>query len=267
MTETLALFRETGRAHSIGVGFVHKNGRVIDVLLDAVTSYDLKGERIALAALRDRGDLEQWKWATSSIKTLQSLDAVQRYISLTLAATGSDEVPQLEPQSSGSLRESLELATEDLIVLIDDITDHLRQLTEIEEQRFHDEQNSRQVLFTVADTIRVALAGITGPASPCRYKTSTQDWCDTALKGSSCSLGHVVSDSLFGAPGWYCRTRSRRSAGFARLLRVSDVLGNCHNIPGQHRRFFTFLISKVIPLRIWGSFALRTSYPLFKATL
>ena len=57
-----------------------------------------------------------------------------------------------------SLRESLELEIEDLIVLIDDIMDHLRQLTEIEEQRFHDEQNSRQVLFTVADTIRLALA-------------------------------------------------------------------------------------------------------------
>lgn len=155
---TLSLFRETGRAHSIAYSFVHKNGRVIDVLLDAVTSYDLKGERITLAALRDRGDLEQWKWATSSIKTLQSLDAVQRYIRLTLSATGSDEVAQLEPQSSGSLRESLELATEDLIVLTDDITDHLRQLTEIEKQRFHDEQNSRQVLFTLADTIRVALA-------------------------------------------------------------------------------------------------------------
>ena len=158
LAETLSLFRETGRAHSIGCSFVHKNGWVIDVLLDAVTSYDLNGERIGLAALRDRGDLEQWKWATSSIKTLQSLDAVQRYIYLTLSAAGSDEVPQLEPQSSRGLQESLELATEDLIVLIDDITDHLRQLTEVEEQRFHDEQNSRQVLFTVADTIRVALA-------------------------------------------------------------------------------------------------------------
>lgn len=158
LAETLSLFRETGRAYSIGYSFVHKNGPVIDVLLDAVTSYDLKGERITLAALRDRGDLEQWKWATSTTKTLQSLDAVQRYINLTRSATGSDEFPQLEPQSSVSLRESLELEIEDLIVLIDDIMDHLRQLTEIEEQRFHDEQNSRQVLFTVADTIRLALA-------------------------------------------------------------------------------------------------------------
>ena len=158
LAETLSLFWETGRAHSIGYSFIHKNGRVIDVLLDAATSYDPQGGRITLAALRDRGDLEQWKWATSSIKTIQRLDEVQRYIVLTLSAGGSDEVPQLEPQGLESLQESLELATEELIVLINDITDHLRQLTEIEEQRFHDEQNSRQVLFTVADTIRLALA-------------------------------------------------------------------------------------------------------------
>ena len=158
LAETLSLFRETGRAHSIGYSFVHKNGRVIDVLLDAVTSYDLKGERITLAALRDRGDLEQWKWSTSSINTLQSLDAVQRYICLTLSAGGADEVPQLEPQDLESLQESLESAKQELTVVIEDFTDHLRQLTEIAEQRFHDEQNSRQVLFTVADTIRVALA-------------------------------------------------------------------------------------------------------------
>lgn len=156
--ETLALFWETGRAHNIGYSFVHKNGRVIDVLLDAVTSYDLQGGHITLAALRDRSDLEQWKWASSSIKTIHRLDEVQRYLYLTMSAGGPPDILQVEPRDQEDLQELLKSATEELLVLIDDITDHLRQLTEMEEQRFHDEQNSRQVLFTVADTIRLALA-------------------------------------------------------------------------------------------------------------
>lgn len=161
LAEGLSLFRETGRAHRIGCSVVHRNGRVLDMLLDAVTSYDLQGERITLAALRDRGGLEQWRWAASSIKTLRALDQVQRSLDRSLSAgdpAGSPATSESEPQDPGSQRESLEVATEELMVLTDDLLVHLRQQTETEEQRFHDEQNSRQVLFTVADTIRIALA-------------------------------------------------------------------------------------------------------------
>ena len=57
LTETIPLFWRTGSAHSIGYQLVRKDGRVIDVLLDAEVIPGAPGTPTSIAAVYDGSSL------------------------------------------------------------------------------------------------------------------------------------------------------------------------------------------------------------------
>lgn len=167
ISDTLPLFWEVGRAYSIGYGLVRKNGRVLDLLLDAETSYDLQGGRITLAALRIFDDLVQWRQAALTINALQGLVLVHKGLGRILT---EDKVSAtLEPDEQArdleaAQMEGAPLLPWELVAVTQGIVSNLRALEDLEEQQVNEIQNLRQKLFLLADTIEATLSELTSTA-------------------------------------------------------------------------------------------------------
>ena len=80
MSETLPLFWRTGSARSIGYEMVRKDGRVLDVLLDAGLDTDSAGNRRTLAALRESHRQTGWQYPLAILHGLLGLARVRRTI-------------------------------------------------------------------------------------------------------------------------------------------------------------------------------------------
>ncbi len=77
VNDTLPLFWRVGSARSVGYQFVRKDGRVIDVLLDADVSRDERGQLVTLAVLRDNHDLVQWRQASAILTAIRELGRIR----------------------------------------------------------------------------------------------------------------------------------------------------------------------------------------------
>ena len=88
-SETLPLFWRTGSARSIGVEIVRKDGRVLDVLLDADLDTDSAGNRHTLTAIRERSDPAGWQWSSAILGSLLGLAKVRRAIEAILLRESS----------------------------------------------------------------------------------------------------------------------------------------------------------------------------------
>jgi len=109
-SETLPLFWRIGKARSIGYEMVTKNGRTLEVLLDADLDTDSAGNRHTLAAIRERRDQTAWQDSVAVLQALTALARVRRAIEAVLvgdtpAAAGvspelSDILPNRRPMSS-----------------------------------------------------------------------------------------------------------------------------------------------------------------------
>ena len=160
---TLPLFGETGRAHSIGYSFLRKNGRVLDVLLDAVASHSPSGGRITLAALRKPDDLSQWQQAATAIKALHGLNLARRGLDRVLSTDGPDERPATEAPQDHPREDRTGSETVlpwELLAVTEEVLASLRTLAELEEQHVHKLQNRRQELLLLADTLETTLADL-----------------------------------------------------------------------------------------------------------
>ena len=71
-------FWRIGSDRGLGVQFVKRDGRILDLLLDAEVSPATMGNYYAYAALRDGHDRLQWEQASTTIRTLQELTRWQR---------------------------------------------------------------------------------------------------------------------------------------------------------------------------------------------
>lgn len=164
VAETLPLFRETGRAHSIGKSFLRKNGRVLDILLDAVASHSPTGGRVFIAALRKPDDLSQWQQAAAAIKALHGLNLARRGLDRVLSTDGPDERPttQAMPDNPRDDRtESGAVLPWELLAVTEEVLASLRTLAELEEQNVHKLQNRRQELLLLVETLETTLADLT----------------------------------------------------------------------------------------------------------
>ena len=85
VSETLPLFWCSGSARSIGYEMVRKDGRVLDVLLDADLDTDSTGTRHTLAAIREKHGLTGWQSSTAILNALLGLARVRRAIEAMLA--------------------------------------------------------------------------------------------------------------------------------------------------------------------------------------
>lgn len=156
-TDTLPLFWQVGRAQGIRYGFLRKNGRVLDVLLDAVA---VAGGRVTLAAMRDSPDIIQWQQASMIIEALHGLfQAEQRLAnSLVQQEAGHPEAADA-PSPSGELAqpESTPETLKELSSIIQDVLTNVRALADLEEQRLHLSVNKQQELSILAESIEIAL--------------------------------------------------------------------------------------------------------------
>ncbi|MCH8349632.1 MAG: PAS domain S-box protein [Chloroflexi bacterium] len=162
-TDALHLFWRVGRAYSIGVELLRKNGRVLDVLLDAVAVDQTTGGRVGLATLRDSLDLDQWRQASMIIESLHGLfQAEQRLANLLVQQEGGHpetaEAPshREEPDQLESTPETLKA----LSSILQNVLTNVRALADLEEQRRHLLVNKQQELSLLAETIEICLQGL-----------------------------------------------------------------------------------------------------------
>ena len=95
-TTTLPLFWQTGAAHSIGYQLLTKEGKVLDLLLDAVACPVTSESCSTYAALYDAGDLGQWEQASASLRALLDLTNLRSNLERLLFTEGSHN-PDLDP--------------------------------------------------------------------------------------------------------------------------------------------------------------------------
>ena len=162
-TDTLPLFWQTGRAHGIGCEFLRKNGRVLDVLLDAVTVDRATGGRVTLATLRDTTEIAQWRQGSMIIEALHGLfQAEQRLANLLVQQEGGQPMAAEAPSSNGEpdQPESTPDPLKELCSIIQNVLTNVRALADLEEQRRHLLVNKQQELSLLAETLEIALQSL-----------------------------------------------------------------------------------------------------------
>ena len=98
LSETLPLFWRTGSARSIGYEMVRKDGRVLDVLMDADLDTDSTGTRRTLAAIRETHGQTSWRSSAAILQALLRLAGVKRTIEAMLAEySAGAEAPSSKP--------------------------------------------------------------------------------------------------------------------------------------------------------------------------
>ena len=163
--DILPRFWRTGSDRSIGLQFVRKDGRILDLLLDAEVSPAATGNYFAYAALHDSHDHIQWEQASTTIQTLQQLTRVQAELESILSVTGIaaedaeppafQHSPDPTPQA-GSAPEALG----SLLELADDIPTNLRALLRVHEEWFDATGEQQRELLVMAKDINRTLADI-----------------------------------------------------------------------------------------------------------
>ena len=119
--DALPLFWRVGSARSIGTQFVRKDGRVLDILLDAERVTATGGNDFTLAVLRKTHDLTEWEQASTTIRVFQGLTGVRRNLESVLSTKGSDNPDLALPAVQQRLGQGIEahLATETLVALLE----------------------------------------------------------------------------------------------------------------------------------------------------
>ncbi|MCH7605754.1 MAG: PAS domain S-box protein [Chloroflexi bacterium] len=175
VSDTLPLFWQAGRAHSIGCELVRKDGRVFDVLLDAYMIEQPQGDRTTLATLSERRHVSQRPVASSVLRVLLGLNRAQHILYEFLPPTTTDEpvhqTPEVEPVSPASPRIAKAGDWDQLSHIAQEVSSHLHAMADVKEQRMHSMANQRQQLLLLAETVETTLAKLTMDAA----KTSGQD--------------------------------------------------------------------------------------------
>ena len=95
LQETMPLFWRTGSARSIGYEFVRKNGRVLDVLLNADPEPRHTEAQTGLGTIWALDDQEQRQQGLTTVKMLQNIAQIEHRFEELLVAT------QLKDQATG----------------------------------------------------------------------------------------------------------------------------------------------------------------------
>ena len=107
--DVLPLFWHAGSDRSVGMQFVRKDGRVLDLLVDAEVCAAIECEFSAYAALRTTNNPREWEQASTTIRALKELTNVRRKLEdALLPEEGGDEHPVAAPvqQPSGHTLEA-----------------------------------------------------------------------------------------------------------------------------------------------------------------
>ncbi len=162
--DSLPLFWQAGRAHSIGLEMVRKDGRVLDFLLDAYVMEKPRGERIGVASLYERGRASERHLALTVVGSLLELTRAENIL-YGLLPSAADELvnqpPVVQPASSAGRRSPEAEGWDQLSHIAQEVSSDLRAMTEEEELRMHSLVNQRQQALLLAETVENTLAKLT----------------------------------------------------------------------------------------------------------
>ena len=178
--DTLPLFWRAGSDHGIGLQFVRKDGRVLDILLDAEVIPGTRGDPIGLATLRDRRDLSQWEQAHTTIWNLKQLTHLQRGLQ-SILSTQFNDIPDLQPSVSRQLpSHAIEMgfaeeAVETLVEIAQDISVNLRALRQTQEEGLNASLEQQRYLSLLAKSIDRSLGELADIAQTIEGAQSSKD--------------------------------------------------------------------------------------------
>ena len=134
--DVIPLFQRAGADHAIALQLVKKDGRTLDVLLDAEVSPGISGSSFALAALRDSDDLKQWEQASTTINTLKQLSFAAHHIDRVLyPSPNTGDIPVIQHSAGG--KPAVDLVVEGLGMVLEvgqNISANLRALFQVQEE-------------------------------------------------------------------------------------------------------------------------------------
>ena len=107
-TRRAAPLLEPWVGRSVGLQFVTKKGRAIDVLLDADACPSADGRIQSYAALREGHTSSRWKEASTTLSALRHLTSVRRNLERVLFTIGGDISNPDSPEVAQSYRDAVE---------------------------------------------------------------------------------------------------------------------------------------------------------------
>ena len=191
--DTLPLFWRVGSARGVGYQSVRKNGRTLDVLLDAEVSHMSVGNRFTIAALRDNRDLVQWEQASTTIMALQQLTRLRHDLESVLSAKGSanlDPKSLAVQQSSGHILEA-GLAGEAmgaLLELAQDISANLRGVLRVYEEWLGATVEQQREMLLMVKSIDKTLADLADSVATARQTSEERSDLSVGLHVPNCEL-------------------------------------------------------------------------------
>ena len=138
LKDTLPLFWGVGSARSVGYRLVGKDGRILDLCMDAELVRGSAGEPQTLAALYGPDDLSEWELASTAIRSLLELSRMRRTFEIVLPdkeGNFPDRELQAASQTFGWASDSA-LKAEAISTLLEvgkDISSNLRGLARVQE--------------------------------------------------------------------------------------------------------------------------------------
>jgi len=153
--DILPLLWRTGSLRSIGYRFVHKNGKVVDILLDAEVTPGISGSSVGLGALRDSDDLKQWEQASTTIDALKQLSLATHHIDRVLYPSPNinlnGDIPGIQYSAGG--KPEADLVVEGLGKVLEvgqNISANLRALFQVQEEWLDTAtEQGRELLITL----------------------------------------------------------------------------------------------------------------------
>ena len=164
--DVLPLFWRAGSDRSVGMQFLRKNGRVLDVLIDAEVCPVTACDFAAYAAVRDGNDTAQWEQSSITMNALQELMRAQHKLDVVLTAAESDHLDvhtsAVRPSSGQGLQ--AELAHEVVGALLEsvrDISATLRGQLRVQEESLSATTEQQRELLLLVKGIDKTLVDLT----------------------------------------------------------------------------------------------------------
>lgn len=148
--DTLPLFWRTGSARNVGYEMIRKDGRVINVLVDANLDTDVTGIRQAITAVRTDHDLMLWEHSSAMLAGLTSLVRIKRSINTVLTLENTDGVSELPDPDSALPGRDMML---DLSVVVGEVSKTLQSLGSALADSARDADRQEQNLLELSEAV------------------------------------------------------------------------------------------------------------------
>ena len=173
--DVLPLFQQAGSDRSIGMQFVRKDGKVLDVLLDADVSPAAACGCFAYATLRDSHDLDQSEEASNMLRALKNITTVMHTLERVNVAHEGDDLEAASHQTGRSSGREAQAgmtrqAAGAFLELAQDISTNLRGLLRVHEEWLSESVEQQRELLLVARSLDKTLAELADTLAAVRLR-------------------------------------------------------------------------------------------------